>query len=51
MLKGDTITVSVDIKNSGKFDGDEVVQLYLQQKEASVQMPVRQLKAFKRISS
>jgi beta-glucosidase len=50
MLKGDTITVSIDIKNSGKYDGDEVVQLYLQQKEASVKMPVRQLKAFKRIS-
>ncbi len=50
ILKGDTITVSIDIKNSGKYDGDEVVQLYLQQKEASVKMPVRQLKAFKRIS-
>ena len=50
MLKGDTITVSIDIKNSGKYDGDEVVQLYLQQKNSSVKMPVRQLKAFKRIS-
>ena len=50
MLKGDTITVSVDIKNSGEYDGDEVVQLYLKQKEASVKMPFRQLKAFKRIT-
>jgi beta-glucosidase len=50
MVQGDTITISVDIKNSGMFEGDEVVQLYLRQKEASVQMPVRQLKAFKRIS-
>ena len=50
MLKGHTITVSIDIKNSGKFDGDVVVQLYLQQKEASAKMTVRQLKAFKRIS-
>jgi beta-glucosidase len=50
ILHGDTIAVSVDIKNSGKYDGDEVVQLYLQQKEASVKMPDKQLKAFKRIS-
>jgi beta-glucosidase len=50
MFKGDTIKISVDIKNSGKYDGDEVVQLYLQQQEASVKMPVKQLKAFKRIS-
>jgi beta-glucosidase len=50
ILKSDTITISVDVKNTGMFDGDEVVQLYLRQKEASVKMPVRQLKAFKRIS-
>ncbi len=50
MLKEDTITISIDIKNSGKYDGDEVVQLYLQQKDASVKIPLRQLKAFKRIS-
>jgi beta-glucosidase len=50
MLKGDTITVSIDIKNSGKYDGDELVQLYLQQKEVSAKMPVRQLQAIKRIS-
>lgn len=49
MMKGDTITISVDIKNSGKLDGDEVVQLYLQQRAAPVKMPARQLKAFKRI--
>jgi beta-glucosidase len=50
MLKSDTIRVSIDINNSGKYDGDEVVQLYLQQKEAPVKMPFRQLKAFSRIS-
>jgi beta-glucosidase len=48
--KSDTITVSVDIKNSGKSDGDEVVQLYLQQKKADIKMPIKQLKAFRRIS-
>jgi len=48
--RGDTISVSVDIQNSGKYDGDEVVQLYLQQKLASVKLPQRQLKSFRRIS-
>ena len=47
---GDTISVSIDIQNTGKFDGDEVVQLYLQQRSASVKLPQKQLKAFKRIS-
>jgi len=50
IVSGDTIVVSIDIQNSGKFDGDEVVQLYLQQKLASVKLPRKQLKAFKRIS-
>lgn len=49
IFKSDTITISVDVKNTGTFDGDEVVQMYLRQKEASVKMPLRQLKAFKRI--
>ena len=48
--RGDTISVSVDIQNSGKYDGDEVVQLYLQQKSTTVKLPQKQLKAFKRIS-
>lgn len=47
---GDTIQVSVDVKNSGKYDGDEVVQLYLHEVEASEKLPQKQLKAFKRIS-
>lgn len=37
-------------KNIGKFDGDEVVQLYLRDVEASEKLPQKQLKAFKRIS-
>ena len=47
--RADTISVSVDIQNSGKYDGDEVVQLYLQQKLDSVKLPRRQLKSFRRI--
>lgn len=48
--QGDTIEVSVDVKNTGKYDGDEVVQLYLHDVVASEKLPQKQLKAFKRIS-
>jgi beta-glucosidase len=50
IMAGDSVSVSADIKNTGKFGGDEVVQLYLQQKSATVKLPQKQLKAFKRIS-
>ncbi len=46
---GDTIKVSVDVKNSGKIAGDEVVQLYISNLISSVPVPIRALKAFKRI--
>jgi beta-glucosidase len=48
--KGGKITVSVDIKNTGKTEGKEVVQLYLQDHVASVTRPVRELKGFETIS-
>lgn len=41
--------VSFDIRNSGERDGDEVAQLYISDKVASVVQPVRQLKGFARI--
>ena len=50
MNRNDTISVSTDIQNSGKFDGDEVVQLYIQQKSGNLKLPQKQLKAFQRIS-
>jgi len=46
---GDTATVSVKVKNTGKMGGDEVVQLYVSNLNASVPVPIRTLKAFKRI--
>lgn len=48
--KDDTIEVSVDVKNSGKYDADEIVQLYVQDCFASVTRPVKELKKFKRIN-
>jgi len=46
---GDTIKVSVKVKNTGKIAGDEVVQLYISNLSSSVPVPIRALKAFKRI--
>jgi beta-glucosidase len=46
---GDRVEISVDVKNTGKVAGDEVVQLYIHQKAGSDSRPVRQLKGFRRI--
>lgn len=49
---GQEITVRVDITNTGKRTGEEVVQLYLSTGDISpaVVMPVKQLKGFKKVS-
>jgi len=46
---GATVTVSVEVTNSGDMDGDEVVQLYLSNKRDFV-TPLQALKGFKRIN-
>ena len=45
-----TITASVTVKNTGNYDGDEVVQLYIRDMVGSVVRPVKELKGFERIS-
>ena len=45
----DTIEVSVDVKNTGNYDGDEVVQLYLRDEYATITPAEKLLKGFKRI--
>jgi len=42
--------VSVDVTNTGDRDGDEVVQLYLTDENASTPRPIRQLEGFERIN-
>ena len=42
--------VSVDVKNTGKIAGDEIIQLYIRDKISSVTRPVKELKGFQRIS-
>ena len=43
-------TVSVDVTNTGKVTGDEVVQLYIRDDYSSVTRPVKELKAYKKIT-
>ncbi|OYU82393.1 MAG: glycosyl hydrolase, partial [Burkholderiales bacterium PBB5] len=43
------VTVSIDVTNTGAVAGDEVVQLYLRQRVASVVQPVKVLKDFRRV--
>ncbi|MBS1746516.1 MAG: glycoside hydrolase family 3 C-terminal domain-containing protein [Bacteroidetes bacterium] len=47
--KNDEVLAHCTVINTGKFDGDEVVQLYIHQQLASVAQPVIQLKSFQRI--
>lgn len=47
---GDTLTVSVDARNTGERTADEVVQLYIHQRYGSASRPVRELKGFQRIT-
>jgi beta-glucosidase len=47
---GDSLTVSVDVRNSGDRVGDEVVQLYVRDSVASVAEPVKALKGARRIT-
>ncbi len=46
---GESIDVSVKVKNIGQLTGKEVVMVYLHDKAASVTRPTRQLKAFKKV--
>lgn len=49
MQAGDTLQVSVVVSNSGEWEGEEVVQLYIQDIESSVARPVKELKGFRKI--
>lgn len=47
MYPGDTLTVSVKVKNIGKRAGEEIVQLYLCDPVGSIVRPVKELKAYR----
>ncbi len=46
---GENITVSLDIENTGKYAGREVVQLYIEDVVSSVKRPKKELKGFKKV--
>lgn len=47
---GENASISVTVTNSGKVDGDEIVQMYIHDLVSSVTVPIKELKGFKRIS-
>jgi beta-glucosidase len=48
--KDKDITVSVSVTNTGKRDGEEVVQLYVKTMDSAIQQPIKALKAFQRVA-
>jgi beta-glucosidase len=50
IVLNENIEVEVEVTNSGKFDGDEVVQLYLSHNDDTEETPIRALVGFDRIS-
>ncbi|MBK8089727.1 MAG: glycoside hydrolase family 3 C-terminal domain-containing protein [Chitinophagaceae bacterium] len=50
MKANEQIEVSVTITNTGKYDGEEIVQLYLRDKVGSIVRPIKELKDFQKIS-
>ena len=49
MSDQDTLTVSVDVTNTGSVAGKEVVELYIADKESTVIRPVKELKGFDKV--
>lgn len=48
--QSDTVSLSLNVKNSGTMAGDEVIQVYLTSLDVKVPVPLRSLVAFKRIN-
>jgi beta-glucosidase len=47
---GQSLTASVTVTNSGKYDGTETVQLYIRDMVGSISRPVKELKGFQKIT-
>ena len=50
MTDQDTLTVSVDVTNTGSRAGKEVVQLYVSDRTGSVRRPLKELKGYEKVS-
>jgi beta-glucosidase len=49
LTNGKSIHATVKVTNTGNYDGEEVVQLYLRDEVASISRPVKMLKGFQKI--
>ncbi|WP_167618262.1 glycoside hydrolase family 3 C-terminal domain-containing protein [Maribellus sediminis] len=49
LSKEDSLTISLDITNSGKVDGAEIVQLYIHDPESNLPRPEKELKGFEKV--
>lgn len=49
LKKGEKLTASILVENTGKYDGEEVVQLYIQDYFASMVRPVQELKGYQKV--
>lgn len=47
--EGQTLSVSVDVQNSGKTAGKALIQIYVAPEKAEMIRPVRELKAFEKV--
>jgi beta-glucosidase len=47
---GESTYAAVDVTNTGKVEGDEIVQMYIRDKVSSVTRPVKELRGFQRIT-
>jgi beta-glucosidase len=46
---GSSVSFEIDIKNTGAMDGQEIVQIYVRDIEASVERPLKELKDFRKV--
>jgi beta-glucosidase len=50
LATGGSVTVSVDVRNTGKRTGDDVVQIYVQHSQSKVERPLKELEGFRRVT-
>ena len=50
LAKDGSLTVSVNVKNTGNRTGEEVVQLYVKHRKSELEHPVQELRGFKRVA-
>ncbi len=50
MKASDKISLSVNIKNTGKMEGSEIVQLYISDLKSSLPRPIKELKGFEKVT-